>query len=63
VIAGPVEATSAGNILMQMIGLGDLLSLGEGRELLRRSFKSETYEPSDPAGWDQVYQTFLPLCE
>ena len=58
VIAGPVEATSAGNILMQMIGTGDLASLAEGRELIRRSFESERYEPSDPESWDQAYARF-----
>jgi rhamnulokinase len=59
VIAGPVEATSAGNILMQMIGTGDLASLDEGRELIRRSFETERYEPVDPAAWDQAYRRFL----
>jgi rhamnulokinase len=59
VIAGPVEATSAGNILMQMIGTGDLASLSEGRELIRLSFETERYEPVDPASWDQAYRRFL----
>ena len=59
VVAGPVEATSAGNILMQMIGIGDLASLDEGRELIRRSFETERYEPIDSESWDQAYQRFL----
>ncbi len=61
VIAGPVEATSVGNILMQMIGTGDLASLGEGRELIRRSFETERYVPIDPKVWDQAYQRFLAI--
>jgi rhamnulokinase len=59
VVAGPVEATSAGNILMQMIGTGDLSSLDEGRELIRRSFETEKYDPVDAGVWDQAYQHFL----
>ncbi len=58
VIAGPVEATSAGNILMQMIGTGELASLADGRELIRRSFESERYEPADVRAWDQAYARF-----
>lgn len=37
VVAGPYEATSVGNILMQMIAMGDLASLDEGRELVKAS--------------------------
>jgi rhamnulokinase len=59
VVAGPVEATSAGNILMQMIGTGDLASLAEARELIRRSFETEKYDPVDARAWDQAYQRFL----
>jgi rhamnulokinase len=59
VVAGPVEATSAGNILVQMIGTGDLASLADGRELIRRSFETERYDPADAKTWDQAYRRFL----
>ncbi|MFZ1238417.1 MAG: FGGY-family carbohydrate kinase, partial [Anaerolineae bacterium] len=45
VIAGPVEATAIGNILMQMLATGALASLAEGRDLVRRSFAVEAFEP------------------
>ncbi|MBK9095958.1 MAG: rhamnulokinase [Anaerolineae bacterium] len=45
VIAGPVEATAIGNILMQMLATGALASLAEGRDLVRRSFEVEAFEP------------------
>ncbi len=61
VVTGPVEATSAGNILMQMIATGELHSLAEGRELLRRSFTSETYEPRSVADWECAYDRFARL--
>ena len=38
VVAGPIEATAAGNILMQMLATGAIASLAEGRQVIRRSF-------------------------
>jgi sugar (pentulose or hexulose) kinase len=61
VLAGPVEATSAGNILLQLIALGDLSSLEEGRALIRRSFEAERFEPRNSAAWDAVYPSFIAL--
>ncbi len=61
VIAGPVEATSIGNILIQALALGEISSLGEGRELVRRSFKLETFEPRESDAWDQAYERYLKL--
>ena len=55
IIAGPVEATTAGNILMQAIALGHIGSLEQGREVIRNSFSVATYEPADQAGWDEAY--------
>jgi rhamnulokinase len=39
VIAGPVEATAAGNILVQAIGAGAIAGLYEARQIVRRSFE------------------------
>ncbi len=55
VIAGPVEATAIGNILMQAIALGHLASLAEARTLIRSSFAPEVYGPNPNAGWDKAY--------
>ncbi len=55
VIAGPVEATSAGNIVMQLIGKDELKSLSEGRELIRRSFDMQVFSPSNPGEWEDAY--------
>ncbi len=56
VIAGPVEATAIGNLLVQMIATGHLASLEEARELVRRSFETETFTPSSERGaWDAAY--------
>lgn len=63
VITGPVEATAVGNVLMQMMALGFISSLEEGRDLVRRSFKTETYVPQKTSGWDEAYDHFLGLLE
>jgi rhamnulokinase len=61
VIAGPVEATALGNVLVQMVGLGLLGSVAEGRAVVRRSFDVRTFEPRQPAQWREPYQRFLKL--
>jgi rhamnulokinase len=59
VVAGPVEATALGNILMQGVALGHLGSLTEGRELVRRSVTPQVFEPRSPAAWDAAYETYM----
>jgi len=61
VVAGPVEATAIGNVLVQAIGLGVLGSLAEAREVVQRSFDVKTYTPQLPQRWDAPYQRFLQL--
>jgi sugar (pentulose or hexulose) kinase len=45
VVAGPAEATAAGNALTQAMGGGDLASLEEMRDIVRRSFTVEEFLP------------------
>jgi rhamnulokinase len=59
VLAGPVEATAIGNVLVQAVGLGILGSLSEAREVVRNSFEVRTYTPKDPGAWEEPYQRFL----
>lgn len=61
VIAGPVEATATGNVLVQAIALGRLTDLAEARALVRRSFPLEVVEPADTAAWDEAYSRYLNL--
>jgi rhamnulokinase len=59
VLAGPVEATAIGNVLVQAIGIGALGSLADAREVVRRSFELRTYTPRNPAAWQAPYEQFL----
>jgi rhamnulokinase len=61
VLAGPVEATAIGNILIQAVGLGILGSLPEAREVVRNSFEVKTYAPQASDRWEAPYQRFLKL--
>ncbi len=56
VVAGPVEATAAGNILVQAMAAGEIGSLAEGRALVRRSFPLTQFEPRNHEDYDKMYQ-------
>ncbi|GAC1472448.1 MAG: rhamnulokinase family protein [Isosphaeraceae bacterium] len=49
--AGPIEATAAGNVLLQMMARNRIASLADARVLVGRSFPVTTYEPHDAPAW------------
>lgn len=53
--AGPVEATSIGNVLVQAMAMGAIASLEEGRKIVKNSFDIARYEPTDSEVWDNAY--------
>ena len=59
VLAGPVEAAALGNVLVQMHAFGDVGSLAEMREVVRRSADIQVFDP-DPAAenWNALYGRF-----
>ncbi len=59
VIASP-EATPIGNVLVQSLALGHIQSLSEGRELVRKSFKSNTMLTHADA-WDAAFSRLVQL--
>jgi rhamnulokinase len=63
VSAGPTEATLIGNLLVQAIALGELSSVAEGRELVRRSFTATSYEPTRDTAWREARERFARLRE
>lgn len=61
VYAGPIEATAIGNILVQAMAFGRILSLEELREVVRHSFSLNLYEPQHALDWDEAYGRFIKL--
>jgi len=59
VVAGPVEATSFGNILVQMQTDGEITSLEEGRQLVSESVDIVRLDPEPSPAWNEKYQGFL----
>jgi rhamnulokinase len=49
VLAGPVEATAIGNLLVQGMAAGEIGSIEEGRRFVAASFPPARYEPRAPA--------------
>ena len=52
VLAGPVEATAIGNLLVQLATRRGGLGLTDMREIVRRSFATESFAPRAAAAWD-----------
>jgi sugar (pentulose or hexulose) kinase len=61
VIAGPAEATAAGNVLVQAIGAGLVNGLEQARTVVRRSFEVAEFRPGSAQGWDKAYERFRRL--
>jgi rhamnulokinase len=61
VLAGPVEATAIGNVLVQAIAAGQLGSIAEARQVVRRSFPVTRYEPRNADRWDEAFERFSAL--
>ena len=61
VVAGPVEATAMGNLLVQMMAAGLLSDRAEARDVVRASVIVEHYEARDRAAWDDAYDRFRRL--
>lgn len=62
VVTGPVEATALGNVLIQARSAGDLSTLADIREVVRRSASIEEYTPDDTDAWDMVWERFRAVC-
>ena len=61
VVAGPVEATAVGNVLMQATARGRIATLADARAVVARSFPVRTYEPRDASAWDDAAGRFAAL--
>ena len=63
VIAGPVEATAIGNILVQAMAAGRVKSLAQARAIVRENFNVQRYEPRNTAKWDAAYQRYMGIVD
>jgi len=55
VIAGPIEATASGNILMQAKAAGQIKTLDQARKIVRNSFDLKNYQPYQISLWREKY--------
>jgi len=64
VVAGPVEATAMGNVMVQAFARGRVGSLEEIRAVVRDSFEATTYEPGgDGEEWPGLRERFSKLLD
>ena len=61
VVAGPVEATAIGNIMVQVIAKNELGSVAEGRQMTKNSFQLKYYEPTYQNPWNEAYDKYKKL--
>ena len=58
VLAGPVEATAIGNILVQAMATGDIENLADARSIVESSFEVKHYEPQEAGRWVEAYARY-----
>jgi rhamnulokinase len=64
VVAGPVEATAMGNVMVQAFARGRVGSLEEIRAVVHHSFEATTYEPGgDTDYWSGLHEQFSRLVD
>lgn len=61
VVAGPMECTALGNLLMQAKAVGEVTTREEMRNLIVHSVETETFLPEPDERWDCAYERFLTL--
>jgi len=61
VVAGPVETTVIGNLLMQLKAEGEIKTLEEGRQICLDSAETFEYRPEDIQQWNEAFERFLKI--
>jgi rhamnulokinase len=61
VVAGPVEATALGNIMVQAIATGYLPDIAAGRRAVAASAGTVSYNPQSEPGWEETFERFKKL--
>lgn len=58
VVAGPIEATALGNIVLQLIALGEIENVQKGREIIAKTQSVKTFNEAHTYDWDEAYERF-----
>ena len=58
VVSGLAETTATGNILLQMVSMGEAKDIGEAKKVLLNSVKLKYYEPKDTSIWQDKYDKY-----
>jgi rhamnulokinase len=61
VVAGPVEATALGNIMVQAVAAGHLPDIAAGRRAVEASVNLTSFEPNASGNWDGAFGRFVEL--
>lgn len=58
VVAGPIEATALGNIIIQLVALGEIADIAAGRALIAETETLKNYAPAETDAWSKAYETY-----
>lgn len=61
VVAGPIEATALGNIVLQLIALGEIENIEEGRKIIAETEKVKTFIENRTFDWNEAYERFCKI--
>ncbi|MBU5592962.1 rhamnulokinase [Clostridium sp. MSJ-4] len=61
VVAGPVEATALGNVVTQLIKLGEISDVRQAHDLIINSFEYKIYKPKNHHRWMRAYEKYKTL--
>ena len=59
VAAGPSEASSIGNIMLQARAAGMVTSLQDMRDVISANVQPEIFTPAEQDVWDEAYKKYL----
>ena len=61
VVAGPAEATSIGNAMVQLMALGEIGNHEQARKIIADSADLEHFEPNQGGIWNEQFEKYNEL--
>ena len=58
VVAGPAEATSIGNAMVQLMALGEIGNHEQARRIIAESADLEYFEPNQGGIWNEQFEKY-----